>query len=183
MLILVIASFKRLPYVGDAGRHSDGRVLSNSAFGKVLLKKDWILPKIVHYQVHLWYAVKMKSTKVQTLGADHAIEHHADKLMAKTCATMLNRLPFTLEIILHSIVTFLFDYFRKKKECTAGIWTRDLWLTIKLGKKREGMHCWDSNKGPLTYIYMYLRENWKKKKKQYIARIWTRDLWVAGTLL
>ena len=38
--------------------------------------------------------------KVQTLGADHAIEHRADKLMTKTCATMLNGLPFTLETIL-----------------------------------------------------------------------------------
>ena len=48
----------------------------------------------------------MKSTQVQTLLEDHEIEHHADKLMAKTCATMLNGLPFTLEIILNSIVTF-----------------------------------------------------------------------------
>ena len=53
--------------------------------------------------------------------------------MAKTCATMLNRLPFTL----YYIVTFLFvlkshNYFRKKGE-------------------KKGMHCWDSNQGPLTY--------------------------------
>ena len=53
----------------------------------------------------------------------------------------------TLYIILNSIVTFLFvlkthNHFRKKgerkKECTAGIWTRDLWLTRKLKNALPG---------------------------------------------
>ena len=56
----------------------------------------------------------MKSTKVQTLGADHAIEYltlHGtlDKLMAKTCTHVdLIAQWITLEVILNSIVTFLY---------------------------------------------------------------------------
>ena len=55
----------------------------------------------------------------------------------KTCATTLNGLPFTLEIILNFIVAFLFVL-------------KSLISEIK-GEKKE-MYCWDSNQRPLTYL-------------------------------